>query len=59
MYLDVGKNVDKPRKIEVFGQPVGDLFLYSLIFAGIMAVLMAVVVVQDFCEAMINRIGML
>ena len=37
----------------------GDLFLYSLIFAGIMAVLMAVVVVQDFCEAMINRIGML
>ncbi len=25
MYLDVGKNVDKPRKIEVFGQPVGEL----------------------------------
>lgn len=37
----------------------GDLFLYSLIFAGIMAVLMAVVVVQDFCEAMITKISML
>ena len=37
----------------------GDLFLYSLIFAGIMAILMAVVVVQDFCDAMINKIGML
>ena len=31
----------------------GDLFLYSLIFVGIMAILMAVVVVQDFCDAMI------
>jgi len=28
----------------------GDLFLYSLIFAGILAILMAVVVVQDFCS---------
>lgn len=37
----------------------GDLFLYSLIFAGIMAILMAVVVVQDFCEAMITKISML
>lgn len=37
----------------------GDLFLYSLIFAGIMAVLMVVVVVQDFCDSMIERIGML
>lgn len=37
----------------------GDLFLYSLIFAGIMAILMAVVYVQDFCEAMIERISML
>ena len=37
----------------------GDLFLYSLIFAGIMAALMAIVCVQDFCDAMIERIGML
>lgn len=37
----------------------GDLFLYSLIFAGIMAILMAVVVVQDFCDSMIEKISML
>ncbi len=37
----------------------GDLFLYSLIFAGIMAILMAVVVVQDFCDSMIDKISML
>lgn len=37
----------------------GDLFLYSLIFAGIMAILMAVVVVQDLCENLIQKIGML
>ncbi len=37
----------------------GDLFLYSLIFAGIMAVLMAVVVVQDFCDTLICKIGAL
>ena len=37
----------------------GDLFLYSLIFAGIMAILMAVVVVQDFCDSMLDKIGML
>ena len=36
-----------------------DLFLYSLIFAGIMAILMAVVVVQDFCDAMLDKIRML
>ena len=37
----------------------GDLFLYSLIFAGIMAILMAVVAVQDLCENLIQKIGML
>jgi hypothetical protein len=37
----------------------GNLFLYSLIFAGIMAILMAVVVVQDFCDAMLDKISML
>ncbi len=37
----------------------GDLFLYSLIFAGIMVILMAVVVVQDFCSSMIEKISML
>ena len=37
----------------------GDLFLYSLIFAGIMAILMAVVVVQDLCDTLISRIGTL
>jgi hypothetical protein len=37
----------------------GDLFLYSLIFAGIMAILMAVVVVQDFCSSMLEKISML
>ena len=37
----------------------GDLFLYSLIFAGIMAILMAVVVVQDFCDAMLDKISIL
>ena len=37
----------------------GDLFLYSLIFAGIMAILMAVVVVQDFCDSMLEKISML
>ena len=37
----------------------GDLFLYSLIFAGILAILMAVVVVQDFCDAMLDKISML
>ncbi len=36
-----------------------NLFLYSLIFAGIMAILMAVVVVQDFCDAMLDKISML
>lgn len=36
-----------------------DLFLYSLIFAGIMDILMAVVVVQDFCDAMLDKISML
>ena len=36
-----------------------DLFLYSLIFAGIMAILMAGVVVQDFCDAMLDKISML
>ena len=35
----------------------GDLFLYSLIFAGIMAILMAVVVVQDFCDAIYDRLN--
>ena len=37
----------------------GDLFLYSLIFACIIAVLMAVVIVQDFCDAMLDKISML
>ena len=37
----------------------GDLFLYSLIFAGIMAILMAVVVVQDFCDSMLDKISTL
>ena len=37
----------------------GDLFLYSLIFAGILAILMAVVVVQDFCDSMFEKIGIL
>lgn len=37
----------------------GDLFLYSLIFAGIMAILMAVVIVQNFCDSMIDKISML
>ena len=37
----------------------GDLFLYSLIFAGIMAILMSIVIVQDFCDAMLEKIGML
>ena len=37
----------------------GDLFLYSLIFAGILAILMAVVVVQDFCSSMLEKISML
>ena len=37
----------------------GDLFLYSLIFAGIMVILMAVVVVQDFCGSMLDKISML
>ena len=37
----------------------GDLFLCSLIFAGIMAILMAVVVVQDFCDSMLDKISML
>ncbi len=37
----------------------GDLFLYSLIFACIIAVLMAVVIVQDFCDAMLDKINML
>ena len=37
----------------------GDLFLYSLIFAGIIAILMAVVVVHDFCSSMLERISML
>ena len=37
----------------------GDLFLYSLIFAGILAILMAVVVVQDFCSSMLEKINML
>ena len=37
----------------------GDLFLYSLIFAGIMAILMAVVVVQNFCDSMLEKISML
>lgn len=36
-----------------------NLFLYSLIFASIMAILMAVVVVQDFCDAMLDKISML
>lgn len=36
-----------------------DTFLCSLIFAGIMAILMAVVVVQDFCDSIIQKIGML
>ena len=36
-----------------------DTFLCSLIFAGIMAILMAVVVVQDFCDSVIQKIGML
>ena len=36
-----------------------NLFLYSLIFAGIMAILMALVVVQDFCDAMLDKISML
>ncbi len=37
----------------------GDLFLYSLIFAGIMAILMTVVAVQDFCSSMLEKISML
>ena len=37
----------------------GDLFLYSLIFAGIMVILMAVVVVQDFCSSMLDKVSML
>ena len=37
----------------------GDLFLYSLIFASILAILMAVVVVQDFCGSMLEKISML
>ena len=37
----------------------GDLFLYSLIFAGIMVALMAVVVVQDFCDSMLEKISLL
>ena len=37
----------------------GDLFLYSLIFAGILAILMAVVVVLDFCSSMLEKISML
>jgi len=37
----------------------GDLFLYSLIFAGIMAILMVVVIVQDFCSVMLEKISML
>lgn len=37
----------------------GDLFLYSLIFASILAILMAVVVVQDFCSSMLEKISML
>lgn len=37
----------------------GDLFLYSLIFVGILAILMAVVVVQDFCSSMLEKISML
>ena len=37
----------------------GDLFLYSLIFASILAILMAVVVVQDFCSSMLEEISML
>ena len=36
-----------------------DLFLYSLIFAGIMVILMAVDVVQDFCSPMLDKISML
>ena len=37
----------------------GDLFLYSLIFASILAILMAVVVVKDFCSSMLEKISML
>ena len=37
----------------------GDLFLNSLIFAGIMTILMAVVVVQEFCDSMLDKISML
>ena len=37
----------------------GDLFLYSLIFDSILAILMAVVVVQDFCSSMLEKISML
>lgn len=36
----------------------GDLFLNSLIFAGIMTILMAVVVVQEFCDSMLDKISM-
>lgn len=30
-----------------------------ILFAGIMAILMAVVVVQDFCDSMLDKISML
>ncbi len=34
-----------------------DVFLMSLIFAAIMAVLLAVITVQDWCDALIIKIG--
>ena len=36
-----------------------DVFLMSLIFAAIMVVLLAVIIVQDWCDALIEKIGML
>lgn len=36
-----------------------DVFLMSLIFAAIMAFLLAVITVQDWCDTLINKIGTL
>jgi len=36
-----------------------DVFLMSLIFAAIMALLLAVITVQDWCDMLIEKIGAL
>lgn len=36
-----------------------DVFLMSLIFAAIMAVLLATITIQDWCDALIEKIGTL